>query len=279
VPDAGNLAADEQHREVAGLAGRDEGAGGGRAGEQPVPGLAADHEGVEVGQEQHPARRRPGVGDLGVAGRHPGRRPVEVDLGQLAPVLAELVGRPGRGRADPLGELPGGGRPVGVEVPAEQLGHRFGFRGRREAGQPAAGVGVGDPAAAVPAEAQDAAVGGGADRLAPARPQVLEGRHDPLPGPRTGKVHHGLGQLVDGQLGLGQGGTDGADHLVGLVGGQPHPVREGALGRDGRQRARPDGEVPGRQQVDRAPGAVGLDQAAVLPQGAADIGAGGAIDT
>ena len=92
-------------------------------------------------------------------------------------------------------------------------------------------VRVGDVPPAVRPEAQHAPVGGVARQLSPARPHDLERRHRPLDRPRADALAERLGQLVDGQLGIGEGVPDPRDDLLGLVGREPDALRvPGAAG-------------------------------------------------
>ena len=103
-------------------------------------------------------------------------------------------------------------------------------------------------------------------RLAPARPEVLEGRHHPLPRPGPDPPDHRVGELVDGQVVVLEGVADGGDHLVGLRRRQPHVLGERAPPRHRAERSGPAREVLGREQVDRAARPVHPDQAPLLPE-------------
>ena len=97
--------------------------------------------------------------------------------------------------------------------------------------------------------------------------------HRSLDGPRADPVPDRLGQLVDGQLGIGERVADGRDDLVGLLGREADRLRmQRHRRRQGRQRARPHREVGGGQQVDGAARAERLDQRAIDPERALHVG-------
>jgi hypothetical protein len=81
VPHAADLAIDEQDRVVSCLTRRGERAAGGGTRVQPVPGLARDDVGVEIGQQADPTVRLGRRCD--VARQRPGGRAVEIDALQL----------------------------------------------------------------------------------------------------------------------------------------------------------------------------------------------------
>src|SRR5207249_9737749 len=81
VPHATHNPIDEQHRVVAGLARRGEGAPRGRAWVQARPRLTDDHERIEVGKQPDPSERF--LWYTGVASECPSRLAVEDDLLKL----------------------------------------------------------------------------------------------------------------------------------------------------------------------------------------------------
>jgi hypothetical protein len=122
-----------------------------------------------------------------------------------------------------------------VQIAADEDAQCFGRREGVEAGW----AGVGDFASAVRAEAQGAGLAGPVQDLAPARPQVLEGGHHPLTGPRAGAGDDLLVQFGDGQRRPVQGVGDRRDHLGGPVVGEPDVRGEPAHRRDRGQRGAP----------------------------------------
>ena len=130
VPDASDHALGEQDRIVAGLAGRRERAGSGLTREEPGSRMAADGVRIEVRQQQDAASGVLFGRHVGVAARHPRRRTVEVDLGQLSAMPLELLGCPRRRSTNPLRELLRRGWPVRIQVARDHRGNGFVWRGQ-----------------------------------------------------------------------------------------------------------------------------------------------------
>ena len=129
------------------------------------------------------------------------------------------------------------------------------------------------PATVLP-EAEHAATGCRANRLAPARPQSLERRHDPLPGPRPGPLRDLEIELLQGQIRCGQGLVDGGDDRVGLLGVEPDLRREAGCFQRRIERRVPHRQVGRGQQMDRPARADRLHERSFLPERTTDVDAG-----
>ena len=119
---------------------------------------------------------------------------------------------------------------------------------------------------------------GHAGELAPTGPLAAKRLHSLLDSPRAGALRDGLGQLIDGQLGVREGFADGRDHLFNLFRSEADPFRVRRRRRHGRQRTGPHRQLRSWQQVDRAARAERLDQGAVLPQRTLHVSAGSACN-
>ena len=211
--DAGDHAINEQDRIVAGLAGA-------RRAWPPSPGRAGPAGGFRRRTRRSTASSKTLPLTSSSAGISVSLSATHADvlprLILVSFVLLELVGCPSGRGTDPLGELLRRCRTVRVQVARNDPADGFVLRCRPESRQPAARIGIGDASALVRTEAQHAAVGSHADRLPPARPQVLESGHHAIASPGPHQVNDRAIQLIKSQLGILQRVADGIDDLLSL---------------------------------------------------------------
>jgi hypothetical protein len=229
-----------------------------------------DHVLVEGGQQ--PDRRRPAAGAGGgqggqVGGQGVGGGAVELDLGdRVAQALQELSALGGAGDAPPAGEVLAGDRARGGQEPAGHLVHGLLGVVVGPAAEPGAGEGEADLLALVGGEADEAEGGGRLEHRPPAPAQLVAQLL------RSGELADPGRQLLAGQQLAVEGLGDGVVQPLELVQGHPEAALPGpglpqAGGRAG---GLPQRELGRGEQVQGAAHGPGLDQAAVLPEGAAD---------
>jgi hypothetical protein len=92
-------------------------------------------------------------------------------------------------------------------------------------------------------------------------------------------VDDGAIQFMDGQFGIFERVADGPNDLFSLWRRQSYVVRKRIVSRDCGQGCRPDRQIGGTEEVNRATRTVGLDQPVVIPQRVPDGRTCGALNT